>query len=138
MENVLSKNCANSIDLKTISKHMPRTKLADRILPNYTKGEEIFNMVSHIVGAVFGIVALVICVALSVLHNNTWGVVAGSIYGSSLIILYTMSSIYHGLGKGMSKKVMQVIDHCTIYYLIAGTYTPVLLVGLRPRFSIWA
>lgn len=108
-----------------------RTKLADRHLPNYTKGEEIFNMVSHIVGAAAGIVVLVLCVITAAINNNTYGVVGSAIYGVTMIMLYTMSSIYHGLRPGMAKKVFQVIDHCTIYLLIAGTYTPIALSAIR-------
>ncbi len=111
-----------------------RTKLCDRKLPDYTKGEEIFNMVSHIVGAAIGVAALVLCVIVSALHGDAWAVVASAIYGASLILLYTASSIYHGLRPGMAKKVLQVIDHCTIYFLIAGTYTPIVLTRLR-RYS---
>ncbi len=116
----------------------PRTKLRDRVLPDYTKGEEIFNMVSHIVGGALGIAALVLCVVKCALKGNAWGVVSSSIYGASLIVLYTMSSVYHGLRPNMGKKVMQVIDHCTIYFLIGGTYTPILLTGIRPSHPGWA
>ena len=97
-----------------------RTKLADRKLPRYTRGEEIFNMVSHIVGAALGVAALVLCVVVSALKGSAIAVVSSSIYGASLVMLYTMSSVYHGLRCEMGKKVMQVIDHCTIYFLIAG------------------
>lgn len=83
---------------------MERTKLKDRILPIYTKGEEIFNMTSHIVGAAFGIVALVICVGISAYHQNMYALVSSIIYGLSIIVLYTMSSIYHGLGSKMNAK----------------------------------
>ncbi|OJU14435.1 MAG: hemolysin III family channel protein [Clostridiales bacterium 43-6] len=110
---------------------MGRTKLADRKLPDYTKGEEIFNMVSHITGGTLSVVALVLCVVMAALFGNVWGVVSGSIYGFTLILLYTMSSIYHGLIPERPKKVFQVIDHCAIYFLIAGTYTPILLVRVR-------
>lgn len=111
---------------------MTRTKLADRILPTYSKGEEITNMVSHIVGAVFGIVALVLCVVVSAIHGNGYGVVSSTIYGTTMIMLYTMSSIYHGLSpKLKGKKVMQIIDHCSIFLLIAGCYTPFALCTLR-------
>lgn len=110
---------------------MERTKLCDRMLPDYTKGEEIFNMVSHIVGGGLGVVALTLCVIFSALHGDPWAVVGSSIYGASLIALYSMSSIYHGLKPGFAKKVMQVLDHCTIYFLIAGTYTPILLCSIR-------
>ena len=117
---------------------MTRTKLYDRVLPTYTKGEEIFNTLSHSAGAVFGIVALLTCLFASVSQQNLWGVASSIIYGGSLILLYTMSSVYHGLPKGMAKKVLQVIDHCTIYLLIAGTYTPVMLCAVRRISSGWA
>ena len=111
---------------------MKREKLADRVLPEYTKGEEIFNMTSHIVGGVFGIVAIVLCVVMAAIHGNAYGVVSVSIYGTTMIILYTMSSIYHGLSpKCKGKKVMQVLDHCTIFLLIAGSYTPFALCTFR-------
>ena len=111
---------------------MERVKLRDRILPKYTKGEEIFNMTSHIVGAVLGIVATVLCVVFAATHGNVYGVVSGAIYGVTMIILYTMSSIYHGLSpKRYSKKVFQVLDHCSIFLLIAGSYTPFVLCTIR-------
>lgn len=111
---------------------MQRTKLKDRILPKYTKGEEIFNMVSHIVGAAFGVVALVLCVVFSAIHHNAYGVISSSIYGITIILLYTMSSIYHGINeKRFSKRVFQVLDHCSIFLLIAGSYTPFCLVMFR-------
>lgn len=100
-------------------------------LPDYTKGEEIFNMVSHIVGGALAIAALVLCVIMAAIHSNTWGVVSGAIYGASLIILYTMSSLYHGLRRGSAKRVFRVIDHCSIFLLIAGTYTPYMIGALR-------
>jgi len=110
---------------------MKRTKLSERILPTYTKGEEIFNMTSHIVGGAFGIVATVLCVVFAAIHHNVYGVVSGAIYGASMIILYTMSSIYHGLHRNNAKKVFQVLDHCTIFLLIAGSYTPFALCTFR-------
>ncbi len=117
---------------------MKRTKLADRALPDYTKGEEIFNMVSHIVGGALGLAALVLCVVFAALHGDAWGVVGSSIYGATLILLYTASSIYHGLRHPTAKRVMQVIDHCTIYFLIGGTYTPILLTAIREQDPVWA
>lgn len=111
---------------------LKRTRLADRILPTYTKGEEIFNMVSHIVGASLGIVAIVLGIIFSAINNNGYGVASSIVYGTTLILLYTMSSIYHGLNpKLKAKKVFQVIDHCSIFLLIAGTYTPFTLCTLR-------
>ncbi|MBQ2896924.1 MAG: hemolysin III family protein [Clostridia bacterium] len=111
---------------------MERTKLKDRILPPYTKGEEIMNMVTHIVGGAMGIVALVLCVVMAAINSNVYGVVSGAIFGATMIILYTMSSIYHGLKPHLTaKKVFQVIDHCSIFILIAGTYTPIVLCTVR-------
>lgn len=100
--------------------------------PLYTKGEEVFNMVSHITGGALAIAAVTLCVIMAALHHNVWGVVSGAIYGGSLIILYTMSSLYHGLTHKKAKKVFRIIDHCSIFFLIAGTYTPYMLSGLRP------
>jgi len=111
---------------------MTRIKLKDRILPAYTKGEEIFNMTSHIVGGAFGIVVTVLCVVFAAIHKNVYGIVSGAIYGTTMIMLYTMSSIYHGLSpKRKAKKVFQVLDHCSIFLLIAGSYTAFTLIALR-------
>lgn len=111
---------------------MTRTKLDDRVLPTYSKGEEITNMTSHIVGATFGIVATILCIVFAASHSNVFGVVSGTIYGITMILLYTMSSVYHGLSpKLKGKKVMQVIDHCSVFLLIAGSYTPFALCTLR-------
>ena len=112
---------------------MKRTPLSERVLPDYTRGEEIMNTVTHIAGGVFAAAALVLCVVTAALHGNTWGVVSGAVYGVSMLALYTMSSLYHGLPpQSFAKRVLQVIDHCTIFVLIAGTYTPVTLCGVRP------
>ena len=111
---------------------MVRTKLADRVLPVYTKGEEIFNMASHIVGAGLGLVAMVLCIIFAAIHSNTYGIISSVVYGITIIILYTMSSIYHGLKpERKAKKVFQVLDHCSIFLLIAGSYTPFCLVTFR-------
>lgn len=111
---------------------MKRIKLNDRILPTYTRGEDIFNMVSHIVGGVLGIVATVLCSVFAAIHHNVYGIVSGTIFGVTLIILYTMSSIYHGLKPHRkAKKIFQIIDHCSIFLLIAGSYTPFALCTLR-------
>lgn len=116
---------------------MSRTKLADRSLPDYTVGEEVFNMASHAVGGAFGIFALVLCVVWSALTSDAWAIVSSAIYGTSLVMLYTMSSVYHGVRPPMAKKVLQVIDHCTIYFLIAGSYTPVVLCAVRRVSPGW-
>ena len=113
---------------------MKRTRLSDRQLPNYTQGEELANMVTHIVGGAIGIVALTLCVIRAALHDNVYGIVTSAIYGGCMITMFTISSVYHGLKPNLGKKVMQVIDHCTIYFLIAGTYTVIVLSALRPVY----
>ncbi len=115
-----------------------RTRLEDRELPDYTRGEEIFNMISHIVGAALAVAALVLCVVFAAIYSDAWGVVGAAIYGGTMVVLYTMSSLYHGLKPVKAKKVFQVIDHCTIYFLIAGTYTPVTLAVLHPSYPVQA
>lgn len=102
-------------------------------LPDYTRGEEISNMVTHIVGGAFALAAIPLLVITAAMHHNPWAVVSGAIYGATLLIMFTVSSIYHGLKPGKAKRVMRVIDHCDIYFLIAGTYTPILLTAIRPN-----
>ena len=96
------------------------------------------NMITHIVGSVLGIIVLVTCILRAVSRNNSYGIVSCAIYGASFIIMFTISSIYHGLPASMGKKVMQVVDHCTIYFLIAGTYTAVVLSALRTLYPTLA
>lgn len=116
---------------------MKRTKLDDRILPDYTKGDEIFNSVTHMVGGALGICATVLCVIFAAINGSVYGVIGGAIFGASMILMYTISAIYHLLSpKLKAKKVMQVLDHCTIFFLIAGTYTPVALCSIR-EYSTW-
>lgn len=116
---------------------MKRIKLSDRVLPTYTKGEEIFNMTSHIVGGAFGVAVTALCVIFAAIHKNVYGIISGAIYGATMIILYTMSSIYHGLSpKTKAKKVMQILDHCSIFLLIAGSYTPFALCTIREQSAV--
>ena len=111
-----------------------RIKLADRLLPDYTRGEEQMNMITHIIGGGLGVAALILCLIKSIRLGNGYDLAGAMIYGISLVALYCMSSIYHGLRPGMGKKVLQVLDHCTIYLLIAGTYSIIALSALRPAF----
>lgn len=113
---------------------MKRIKLRDRLLPDYTTGEEIMNMVTHIVGGALGVGVLVLCVIRAVWSGSVLNIVGCSIYGVSIVTLYTISSVYHGLRPEMAKKMLQVLDHCTIYFLIAGTYTPILLSAFIPTY----
>lgn len=97
----------------------------------YSKGEEIANSITHGIGAIFAVAALTVMVIFAALYGNAWHVVSVSIYGATLIILYTMSTLYHALTNEKAKKVFQIFDHSSVYLLIAGTYTPFSLVILR-------
>lgn len=107
-------------------------KSVNKELPSYTKGEEIFNAVSHIVGGAFGIIALILGLVFTIREGHDgWSILSVIIYGVSIILLYTMSSIYHFLRRNKAKRVFRIFDHCTIYLLIAGTYTPICVILLR-------
>ena len=97
----------------------------------YSLGEEIANSITHGIGVLLSIAALVILVVLGALHGNAWHVVSFSIFGSSLVILYMASTLYHSFPQPTVKKVFKVLDHSAIFILIAGTYTPFLLISLR-------
>ena len=109
-----------------------RTPLAERSLPRYTRGEEIFNFVSHAAGGGLAVLMLALCVIRAALHRDPWAIVGSAVYGLSLTAVYTISSVYHGLRPNRAKKVLQVLDHCTIYFLIFGSYLPILLCAIRP------
>ena len=110
---------------------MKRTKLADRILPVYSVGEEIANTATHLVGGVLGVIALILCVLRAADRGGAPEITGAVIYGCCLVLLYSISSLYHGLRPGMAKKVLQVLDHCAIYFLIAGSYSVVCLGVIR-------
>lgn len=98
----------------------------------YTVGEEIFNSVSHGVGAMLSMAALVLLIVAAVIGKGTvTAVVSAVIYGSSLVILYMASTLYHALTNKTAKKVFRIFDHSSIFILIAGTYTPITLVTLQ-------
>lgn len=97
----------------------------------YSLGEEIFNAVSHGAGALLSIAGCVILIVFSAIWSDAYAVVSSAIYGASLIMLYTMSTLYHSITNIKAKKVFRILDHSTIFFLIAGTYTPYTLVTLR-------
>ena len=92
------------------------------------------NMVTHITGGGLAVVGSIFCILAACRHGGAATVWGAAIYCLTMICVYTMSSIYHGLHTGTAKKVMQIIDHCAIYFLIAGTYTPIMITGFLPRF----
>lgn len=97
----------------------------------YTLGEEIANSVTHGIGAALSVAGLTLLVALATLFGNIYQIVSFSIYGATLIILYLASTLYHSFQHPQVKEIFRIIDHAAIYLLIAGTYTPFLLVGIR-------
>ena len=110
----------------------------------YSLGEEIANAIIHGIGSVFGVAALVILVVLAARQGDAWRVVTFSIYGGTLILLYLASTLYHGIQHPGAKRVFRILDHSSIFLLIAGTYTPFLLIRLRGEWGwslfgvIWA
>lgn len=105
-------------------------------IPKYTLGEEIMSAITHGIGALLSIAALVLCVIFSAISGSAISVLSSVIYGSSLIILYTMSTLYHSFKVNNAKRVFRIIDHCSIYLLIAGTYTPYTLLVLPKNYGI--
>lgn len=100
-------------------------------IPKYSLSEELISAISHGVGSLLSLAALVIAVAVAMRQQSVYNVVSAAVYGATLIILYTMSTLYHSLRVNKAKRVFRVIDHCSIFLLIAGTYTPYTLVTLR-------
>ena len=101
-----------------------------KVRRKYTLGEEIFNVVTHALGTLFGIFILVYGIVRSIINEHPLGIAASIVFGASMIITYGISSVYHGLKPNTGKRVLQVIDHCTVYILIMGTYTAVMLAGV--------
>lgn len=118
--------------------------MSEIALPKYSKAEEIMNAVTHGIGIALSIAGLVILVVFAALYGDAWKVVASAIYGASMIVLYTASTLYHSFSKTKAAKKLNMFDHISIYYLIAGSYTPFMLVNLRGAWGwsifgvIWA
>jgi hemolysin III len=100
-------------------------------LPRYSTGEEIANSISHGVGAALAVAGLAILVAFASLTGTAWEIVGVSIFGATMVLMYTASTVYHAIPSMRAKKVLRVLDHSGIYLLIAGTYTPFTLANLR-------
>ena len=101
------------------------------VAPSNTRGEEIANSITHGVGAALAVGGLVVMVAFASLTGDPWQVVACSVFGATMVLLYTASTLYHSISQPRAKSVLRVFDHCAIFLLIAGTYTPFTLISLR-------
>lgn len=118
---------------------MRRIKIKERALPDYSIGEERMNMITHIVGGGIGLILSALCCIKATIYGTIFSLIGCIIFSVAITALYAMSSIYHGLKTNTSKKVMQIMDHCTIYFLICGTYSPILLgtfLHVYPTISI--
>ena len=104
---------------------------SDLTVPQYRPAEELANSITHGIGAVLSIVALGILTAFASLFGNAWHIVSCSIFGATLILLYTTSTLYHSIQIPQAKTVLRVLDHAAIFLLIAGTYTPFVLVNIH-------
>jgi len=105
-------------------------------LPEYTLGEEIANSVTHGVGALLSLIGTAILLYRAARNGTTLHVVSFAVYGSCLFLLHLSSTLYHALRPPRAKRVFRVFDHCSIYLLIAGTYTPFLLLSLWGRWGL--
>ena len=105
------------------------------MLPTVSFKEELVNSITHGLGAVLGIGGTAVAIVWAALYGDAFSVVSASIYGAMLIILYVMSTLYHAFTNKTAKKVFRIFDHCSIFLLIAGTYTPFTLCALRGAFG---
>lgn len=110
----------------------------------YTLGEEIMNSVTHGVGALLSVAAMVIMIVCAAKYSTALSVISSAVFGATLVILYTSSTLYHAFTNSNVKSLFQIFDHCTIFLLIAGTYTPLTLVAIGGKLGwtvfavIWA
>ena len=105
-------------------------------IPKYSLGEELWNAISHGLGALFGVVALILMLTKTIPTGDPVTIIASIFYGVSIIVLFTVSCLYHSLAKNNGKRVLRILDHTSIYFLIIGSYTPYTLIALRP-YNIW-
>ena len=127
---LVRKNYAYFVNKKTLC--LVRKKGLYKIeIPKYSLSEELISAISHGIGALISIAVLVLCIVVSAKHKDVYAIISSSIYGFTSLVLYIMSTLYHSLKVNRAKKVFRIIDHCSIYLLIAGTYTPYSLVTLR-------
>ena len=106
-------------------------------IKQYSAAEELANSITHGIGVILAIAALGILIAFSGIYGNAWHIVSVSIYGTTLVLLYTASTLYHSIQNPQAKNMLQVLDHAALYLLIAGTYTPFMLVSLRGPWGWW-
>ncbi|WP_182199872.1 PAQR family membrane homeostasis protein TrhA [Paraliobacillus salinarum] len=97
----------------------------------FSKGEEIANSITHGIGILISVTALVLLIVYSSLYGNAWHIVSFTLFGTTMVLLYTSSTLLHSLPEGKAKNVFEILDHSSIYFFIAGTYTPFLFVVVQ-------
>lgn len=129
----MSERIIQKIEEQKNNKNIPKTeKTKSNNNKLYTLGEEIFSAIVHGIGCLLSIAALVILIVITAKNGGTaLDIVGVCIYGFTLILLYTMSTLYHSIANKKAKKVFKIFDHCSIYFLIAGTFTPIIFTVLR-------
>ena len=103
----------------------------NQTISNYSFAEELTNAITHGVGALLSVAALTLLVTYAAQENDLIKIISFSIYGASLILMFLMSTLYHAIFHPLTKQIFKLCDHCAIYVLIAGTYTPLMLVTLK-------
>lgn len=116
--------------------HLNKQRFRQSINEHYTLGEEILHSLTHGVGAILSALALVTLVILAVTHGTLWHIIGYSVFGASMLALYLASTLYHGVQKPRLRPVLRKVDHACIYLLIAGTYTPFVLISLRTTLGL--
>ena len=104
--------------------------------PNTQIQKELVNSIVHGFGIIFGIVSIPILIAFAIKSDNTQGVIGAAIYGFCFLQLFTFSTLYHGFQHAQAKRIFEILDHISIYFLISGTYTPFLLIYMNNAFGI--
>ena len=117
--------------------HATALPLTDKPAPAYTRGEELANALTHGFGAAAALAAGAVLITLTALFGDGWQLASAIVFGVAMLLLYTASTLYHANSHPIAKGRLKVFDHCAIYLLIAGTYTPFMLVGLRGSTGWW-
>lgn len=115
--------------------HERPKQYSNDFLHGWNRTEEIINSITHGLGALLGVVALVLLVFTAEAHDTFWSLIGGTIFGASLIAAFSISTFYHALLYPPTKHLFKILDHCSIFILIAGTYTPFCLVTLHGRLG---
>ena len=115
---------------------MNRKRLSEWVNKDYTLGEEIAHSVTHGVGALLSVIGLVALLVLAILYGTTWHILSYAVYGLSMVALYLASTLYHGVQKPRLRPILRKVDHACIYLLIAGTYTPFVLISMRSTLGL--